>query len=111
MSNNLIVMKPCPFCGGIGAINEHEGKTMSGHYTAVAYCEGCDLTMPWQQYGNTKQEAWANAASDWNTRPAANVALVANAILKRDIKGDGDITERYRELAKAALDAAGVPHD
>ncbi len=58
----------CPFCGGNGEIDEHKGKTASGHYTANAYCDTCSISMPNQQYGKTKEEAYNNAASDWNTR-------------------------------------------
>lgn len=57
----------CPFCGSEAQVDEHEGRTMSRHYTASVSCTNCERVSH-DAYGETELKAKENAILMWNTR-------------------------------------------
>lgn len=57
-------LKPCPFCGGVGAVEPHfyEGYDEEDNLCELvdyfAYCTKCGVSTPFMSCEETAQEAW-----------------------------------------------------
>lgn len=94
-------LKPCPFCGSDGQLNDHVLRTSSGHYTANVQCSFCDNVAIDQVYAKSRQEALGGAALVWNTRAKPTPGPATRAVLDQ-------IAAKIRE-AKALKKQNGGP--
>lgn len=62
-------MLPCPFCGSEAFLDEHNGTTISGHYSSRVECDSCGGDVRSETgWGKDRSAANETAIKNWNTR-------------------------------------------